>query len=645
MLRYCLVLFLSTFIIDGFSQSRFVEDIDGNKYPVKKIGDLYWMLSNLKTTRLNDGTPIPTYAITDCQHESLNYEYHTARTSSKKININGWNGLNKPASLAYDNNPLNVKIYGYLYNYEAAKSKKLCPTGWRLAKQEEWQKLTDQFLNDVNNWDTLNTFLNTKYGWNEFYDLNSFGDSIYVAPGGKNITGFSALPGGGFFNTHDEAHFSRKGENAFFWVDYDKDNHYKNVAYTGYDGYFGPDHSTIDYMLYTVDDKAFSARCVCERLENIELQDSKLSKKEQIEYLENRIKKMEKREFKETLQNLENLAELNLAGENAIIPVNEKVIELKNKVNQISFEKEELEKQVVKIKSENSNVKNDNAELKKQLEAKETEIATLKQNNTQNQVATNNTNTSTQNNQTTPTNANTSTNSQNSTNSITQTGNYKSVKIGTQTWMVENLNVSTFRNGDPIPEAKTNEEWEKAGKNKQPAWCYYDNDPKNGAKYGKLYNWYAVSDPRGLPPAGWHVPSNNEWTILSDFLGNDAGKKMKSTSGWDSWQENLTCQNCLNWNDTYRSNKRGCDVCQDTKLNGKKTHFGNGTNSSGFSGLPVGERWIGGFTNFGEICIWWSSVEYNSNSIYHCKLVNRYNIIFQDFSSKYDGNYVRCLKD
>ena len=89
--------------------------------------------------------------------------------------------------------------------------------------------------------------------------------------------------------------------------------------------------------------------------------------------------------------------------------------------------------------------------------------------------------------------------------------NAQTVTIGTQVWMTKNLDVATFRNGDPIPEAKSNEEWEKAGENKQPAWCYYNNDPANGAKYGKLYNWYAVNDPRGLAPEGWHVPNIDEW--------------------------------------------------------------------------------------------------------------------------------------
>ena len=86
----------------------------------------------------------------------------------------------------------------------------------------------------------------------------------------------------------------------------------------------------------------------------------------------------------------------------------------------------------------------------------------------------------------------------------------QTVKIGTQVWTTKNLNVSTFRNGDTIPEVKTNEEWIEAARIQQPAWCYYENDSMNGAKYGKLYNWYAMNDTRGLAPIGYHIPSDVE---------------------------------------------------------------------------------------------------------------------------------------
>jgi uncharacterized protein (TIGR02145 family) len=187
---------------------------------------------------------------------------------------------------------------------------------------------------------------------------------------------------------------------------------------------------------------------------------------------------------------------------------------------------------------------------------------------------------------------------------------FNSVKIGNQVWMTENLNVERFRNGDPIPEAKTAEEWKRAGEKKQPAWCYYDNDPKNGAKYGKLYNWYAVKDSRGLAPTGWHIPSDAEWTKLTDFLGgiDAAGTKMKSTSGW--------VQN------------------------------GNGTNSSGFNGLPGGYRGSSGtFNDIGELGTWWNSSEDGTDGAWYRYLGCGSGNVSRGDYPKRDGFSVRCLRD
>lgn len=115
---------------------------------------------------------------------------------------------------------------------------------------------------------------------------------------------------------------------------------------------------------------------------------------------------------------------------------------------------------------------------------------------------------------------------------LIQTKNY--VIIGNQKWAHKNLEVSCFRNGDIIPEVKSFKEWMNLDKAKQPAWCYYDDNESNGIKNGKLYNWYAVDDKRGLAPAGWHIPSDEEWSVLINYLGGDAfaGKKMKDISGF-----------------------------------------------------------------------------------------------------------------
>jgi uncharacterized protein (TIGR02145 family) len=191
---------------------------------------------------------------------------------------------------------------------------------------------------------------------------------------------------------------------------------------------------------------------------------------------------------------------------------------------------------------------------------------------------------------------------------------YAEVTDGNQEWMTENLNVDKFRNGDPIPEAKTDEEWEKAGDNREPAWCYYDNDPANGEKYGKLYNWYAVNDPRGLAPEGWHIPSDEQWDVLISYLGGEkgAGEKMKSTSGWNEY----------------------IDV------------NGNGTNSSGFSGLPGGSRGNDGVFYFvGGSGSWWSSTEDNSSSVWSRYINSNNGNVYRRSINKADGLSVRCLRD
>src|SRR5665811_638068 len=190
---------------------------------------------------------------------------------------------------------------------------------------------------------------------------------------------------------------------------------------------------------------------------------------------------------------------------------------------------------------------------------------------------------------------------------------YNTVHIGSQVWMSANLNVSHFRNGDIIPEAEGANEWKKAGNEGRPAWCYYDNDPINGRSYGKLYNWYAVHDPRGLAPYGWHVPSTFEWYNLSDYLGGEgvAGDKMKSTSGWDS--------------------------------------NGYGTNVSGFAGLPGGVRFNvdGTFGAVGSHGYWWSSTELSTSTTNAWDRILVYGSggVTRNDNDKQDGFSVRCLRD
>jgi uncharacterized protein (TIGR02145 family) len=183
------------------------------------------------------------------------------------------------------------------------------------------------------------------------------------------------------------------------------------------------------------------------------------------------------------------------------------------------------------------------------------------------------------------------------------------VKIGTQIWAVANLNVSTFRNGDTIPEVKTNKEWVAAGEAGKPAWCYYNNDPKIGLLYGKLYNWFAVSDPRGLAPTGWKLPEDADWAKMVNSFGGQgsAGVKLKSNSRWNEGS--------------------------------------NGTNASGFNGVPAGYRVENGlFTNIGTIGIWWSATENNPLSAFDHYL-SQSNSVSRSNSPKLRGESVRCIRE
>jgi uncharacterized protein (TIGR02145 family) len=202
-------------------------------------------------------------------------------------------------------------------------------------------------------------------------------------------------------------------------------------------------------------------------------------------------------------------------------------------------------------------------------------------------------------------------------------GNSQSIKIGTLTWTAKNLDVTTFRNGDPIPQAKSDAEWVAAGENYQPAWCYYDNDPKNGTKYGKLYNWFAVNDARGLAPSGWHIPTDEEWTKMTVYLGSQlqfgdyrdqskplfSGKNMKSKKGW--------------------------------------SQRGNGTNKSGFSGLPGGARdRDGSFLLIGYSGVWWTASESENTNPWFYYLVSTDDYIVNfNGAEKGKGFSVRCVKD
>lgn len=202
---------------------------------------------------------------------------------------------------------------------------------------------------------------------------------------------------------------------------------------------------------------------------------------------------------------------------------------------------------------------------------------------------------------------------------------YKTIKINGDTWMAENLNSSKFRNGDLIPEAKSNNDWLNFIKNKKPAWCYYNNNPANGIKYGKLYNWYAVNDPRGLAPEGYHVSTKKDWENLENYFVNrdSVGFYLKSKS---DWQKSIIS-------------------------------IGNGNDLIGFTAIAGGYRSMDGDFNLtlggtfktmiGVEGRWWTSSidEKYINMAARASLSNFSNYLSLGSDYIYNGFSVRCVKD
>ena len=180
---------------------------------------------------------------------------------------------------------------------------------------------------------------------------------------------------------------------------------------------------------------------------------------------------------------------------------------------------------------------------------------------------------------------------------------YETVVIGNQTWMKSNLNVSKYQDGTPIPEVTDPVEWAKLTTG---AWCYYDYISSNGEEYGKLYNWYAVNDKRGLAPTGTSIPTDAEWTTLTSFIGSEAGEKMKHVD-WSS----------------------------DLKV----------ANSSGFTALPGGICISNGDFHFiGDYVYWWTATIVDAATAWNRSLGYNSTIVCKSYDDKNYGFAVRCIK-
>jgi uncharacterized protein (TIGR02145 family) len=179
--------------------------------------------------------------------------------------------------------------------------------------------------------------------------------------------------------------------------------------------------------------------------------------------------------------------------------------------------------------------------------------------------------------------------------------------IGNQIWMKENLAVSTFRDGSAIPEIVSSNDWRVAGKKRKAASSIYGNDRNSLKKFGYLYNYYAIVDPRGLCPTGWRLPSNADWKQLENTIGKKAARALKSSTGWPE---------------------------------GKA-----GTDQFGFSGLPAGFRTQTGAYFLGNrVAYFWSATVAADDTTTAHMLFDYDDEIFRIQYDKAMGMSLRCIK-
>jgi uncharacterized protein (TIGR02145 family) len=194
---------------------------------------------------------------------------------------------------------------------------------------------------------------------------------------------------------------------------------------------------------------------------------------------------------------------------------------------------------------------------------------------------------------------------------------YNTIMIGTQLWMKENLKTAHYRNGDPILTGLSDADWTQTTYGAYAIFFYptiLNDTTANNATYGKLYNWFAVTDPRNIAPVGWHVPSDVEWTTLTNYLGGDV-------ASFDKMQE----EGMTHW------------TC----------NYSGASNSSGFTALPGGVRssYDGSFAIINVTGEWWSTTENNAGTAWLRDMTCNNYKVFRDNGAKQAGMSVRCVKD
>ena len=210
---------------------------------------------------------------------------------------------------------------------------------------------------------------------------------------------------------------------------------------------------------------------------------------------------------------------------------------------------------------------------------------------------------------------------------------YGTVTIGNQEWLAVNLRVTRYNNGDAIPTGLSDTEWSNTTSG---AYAIYNNDNDMLEAYGKLYNWFAVDDARGLCPEGWSVPSDDDWTQLVDYVASQGFPNDNETNGSAN-----ALKSCRQADSPLGGD---CDTSEHPRWNSHNTHYG--FDEFGFSALPGGARLTSGYYfNFGYDGFWWSSSEYSSLHAWRWYIGSHFGNVSRGYTNKKNGFSVRCFRD
>ena len=421
-----------------------VTDIDGNIYNTVQIGGQCWTQSNLKVSKYRNGDSIPT-----------------------GLSNSQWSSTSSGAYAIYNNDPFNDGLYGKLYNhYAVADSRGLCPTGWHLPSDGEWNVLV-KYLDPNADTTCHNCFQNIAGGMMKNTGTQlSLGGWFSPNVGATNQSGFTGLPGGGGGGNS----YGGLGGLAIWWsTTYAWGNFYR--CRTIFNDYAGVNRTI------GVPTDGFSVRCL-----------------------------------KNTLPQVNTTSVTNVTSSTALV-TGEVISEGGDQNTTRGF---------CYSTTSNPTISNDTTMNGTGIGVYSNTLQNLAPSTTYyvRAYATNSMGTSYGNEVSFTTSVfapsfvcGTSTVSDADNNS------YNTVQIGTQCWTQSNLKVSKYRNGDNIPTGLSNSAWENTTSG---AYAIYNNDPVNDGLYGKLYNHYAATDSRGLCPTGWHVPTDSEWNVLVKYLDPNA---------------------------------------------------------------------------------------------------------------------------